>query len=806
MFKSYLIRSIRYLLRDKFYTLLNIGSLALGLSCFIWIWLYINHERGYDQFSTKSELIYRVVTDFETSTGVSYHATSAPLWGPYLQQDYPSITSAVRLKPINQKMMVKSNKERFFETKWAFADPAFFQMFDLRLIQGETQKVLQKPHQVVITPKVAKKYFGGGSPIGKQLTLDNRQTFTVSGVMAEMPAQSHFHFDFIASFSSTPQVFGENFIKHKRNLWVYTYVQLKPQTLPQTLEARLPQFIDKYVGSQKHNGFSLTTHLQPLSDIHLQSHREQELEANSQQSTLNILFLISVFVLLIALTNYVNLATARATRRFKEIGISKVVGAHRAQVMVQFLLESVLLAWAALLLAGVMLEVLTPLLNQLSGKILTTRTLLQPKFLGQILLFTLGIGLLAGAYPALILSGFEPVKALKGQLRHNRKGINLRKTLIVTQFTVSVALMIGTFTVYKQLNYMQKKSLGFNKDQVILVDFSNETTRKSYTVYKHNILKNAAISIASGTSDAPGVSTNEHVFRPIGRGVGHDRVVHRAFVDYDYFKTLEIPLVAGRTFAKKFPKDTMPEKQGSTIIINETAVKAFGWQNAQEAIGKKLKRVELSKSNYQIVGVVKDFHTQSLHQVIQPTLFNYAPARRQSQMLVKYQGQNTSTVLASLRKEWQVLFPAYNFSYSFANQNFAKLYKQEAHLGKLMTWLAGLAILVACLGIFGLSAYMAQQRQKEMSVRKVLGAGLSHLWLVFVRSFVYLVLFACGLAIPLTWFLTHYWLQNFAYHTSLSMVEFMLAITITLLVTLFTIGFHAFKITRLNPVTILRNE
>ncbi|OJJ21526.1 hypothetical protein BKI52_13360 [marine bacterium AO1-C] len=806
MFKNYFKRAIRHLLRDRLYALLNIGSLALGLACFVWIWLYIKHEQGYDQYSTQSENIYRVITDFETSTGTSNYATSAPLWGPYLQQDYPEITQAVRLKPLEEKMMVSNSKQGFYETQWAFADPAFFRMFSLSLLQGNAATALQQKHQVVISQRMAQKYFGGGSPLGKQLNLNNRQTFTVSGVMADFPVQSHFHFDFVASFSSTPQIFGDNFIKHKRNLWVYTYLQLRPQADKEALEARLPAFIDKYVGSQKHNGFKLTTHLQPLTSIHLQSHLLQEIEANAQQSTLYILWIIGSFVLLIAITNYVNLATARATRRAKEVGITKVIGGHRTQLMIQFLGEAIMLTFLALVLAGVGLEITTPLLNQLSGGVLSLRDLLTPAMSLQLLLLVLGVGVLAGAYPALVLAGFDPVKALKGQLLNQRKGVNLRKTLIVTQFTVSITLMVATVAVYKQLTYMQNKSLGFNQEQVILVDFPNQDTRKNYAVYKNEILKNAAITHVSGTSDAPGVSTNEHVFRPIGQGATHDRVVHRAFVDYDYFKTLEVPLIAGRAFSNKHPRDTLSEKQGSTIVINETAVKAFGWKSAREAIGKKLRRVELSKSNYEIVGVVKDFHTESLHQTIQPTLFNYAPARRQSQMLVKYRGAATQNALAGLEKKWQRLNPAYNFSYSFVDQNFAKFYTRETRLGKFMGGLAAMAILVACMGIFGLSAYMAQQRQKEISVRKVLGASVPHLWYIFVRQFIYLMLIAGVLAIPLTWVFTQNWLQNFAYRTLPSIAEYALMGVITLIIALGTISFHTIHIARTNPVKVLRNE
>ncbi|HAS39317.1 MAG TPA: hypothetical protein DCS93_02505 [Microscillaceae bacterium] len=806
MFKSYFKRTVRHLLRDKLYTLLNIGSLALGLACFIWIWLYIKHEQGYDQYATQSEQIYRVVTDFETSTGTSNYATSAPLWGPYLQQDYPEVTKAVRLKPLEQKMMVSSGQQRFYETQWAFADPDFFQMFSLPLLQGNRTTALQQKHQVVITQRMAQKYFGGGSPLGKQLTLDNRQTFTVSGVMADFPKQSHFHFDFIASFSSTPQIFGDNFIKHKRNLWVHTYLQLRSQTNKKILEARLPSFIDKYVGSQKHNGFKLTAYLQPLTSIHLASHRLQEIEANTQQSTLYILWIIGGFVLLIAITNYVNLATARAARRAKEVGITKVIGGHRTQLMIQFLSEAIMLTFLALVLAGVVLEISTPLLTKLSGSVLSLRDLLTPAMVWQLLLLTLGVGVLAGAYPALVLAGFDPVKALKGQLLNRRKGMGLRKTLIITQFTVSITLMVATVAVYKQLTYMQNKSLGFDQEQIVLVDFPNRATRKNYKVYKNEILKNAAITRVSGTSDAPGISTNEHVFRAIGQGIAHDRVVHRAFVDYDYFKTLEVPIIAGRAFSKKFPKDTLSEKLGSTIVINETAVKAFGWKTASEAIGQKLRRVELSKSKYEIVGVVKDFHTESMHQKIQPTLFNYAPARRQSQMLVKYQGVATQEVLSGLQQSWQKINPAYNFAYSFVDQNFAKFYTHEVRLGKLMGGLAVMAIIVACMGVFGLSAYLAQQRQKEISVRKVLGASIPHLWYIFARQFIYLIIIAGILATPLTWFFTHNWLQNFAYRTLPSAGEFALMGMITLIVALGTISFHTIHIARANPVKVLRNE
>ena len=806
MFKSYFRISVRHLLRDKLYTLLNMGSLAIGLTCFIWTWLYVQNELNYDQYPAQSQHIYRVVTDFETSTGTSYHATSAPLWAPYLQRDYPEVINAVRLKALPQKMMVNSNKQQFYETRWAFADPAFFQTFSLPLIQGKAEKVLNKKHQVVITQSVAKKYFGDGNPLGQTLTLANHQAFMVSGIMADMPAQSHFHFDFVASFSSTPQIFGDRFIKHKRNLWVHTYLQLAPDASPRQLEARLPGFIDTYTGSQKHNGFSLTTHLQPLTRIHSGSHREQEIEANGWQNTRNILLIIGSFILLTGTANYVNLATARATRRAKEVGIAKVLGAYRNQVMVQFLAESLILAFLGLLLACVCLEISLPVLNQLIGKSLNLSALFTPVFLAKVIALTIAIGLLAGSYPALVLAGFAPVKALKGNFIHSTKGGILRKGLIITQFTVSIVLIISTQVVYKQLYYMQHKSLGFNKEQVLLVEFPNENARKHYEIYKTAVLRNPAVSNISGTSEAPGISTNEHVFSPIGQHNTHNRVVHRSFVDYGYFNTLEISLVAGRTFSRKFPKDMLPEKQGSTIIINETAVKAFGWQSPREAIGKKLKRVELSKSNYTIVGVAKDFHTQSLHQVIQPTLFNYAPARRQSHLLIRYQTKNTRALLAQLQSQWQKLIPQCNFSYSFADQNFAVLYQSESRLGNLMAYFARLAVLVACLGIFGLSAYLAQQRQKEISIRKVLGASLPQLWYVFSQGFIGLVLVASLVAFPLTWFLSQNWLQGFAYQVSVSWGEFAIAGIATLGIALLTISFHALSTARANPTKILRNE
>lgn len=806
MFKNYLKISIRHLLRHRLYALLNLGSLAIGLACFIWIWLYVKDEWKYDQYPQQNQSIYRVVSDFETSQGTNYHATSAPLWGPYLQQDYPQIAKVVRIRAIGQKMMVSHAKNQFYEARWAFADADFFQMFSLPLLKGDPTNVLRKRHQVVITQAMAQKYFGGGSPVGKKMTLDNRQVFTVSGVMADIPQQSHFHFDFVASFSSTPQFYGDNFIKHKRNLWVHTYVQLLPEAAPDKLEAQLPAFIQKYVGDQTHNGFRLTTHLQPLTSIHLNSHREQEIEANGQKSAVYILFVIGIFVLLIAMTNYINLATAQATHRAKEVGISKVVGAYRNQIMGQFLAESLILIFLALLLACALLEISLPFLNQMAGKALVVSKFVRLDFVLEIAGLTCIIGLLAGSYPALILARFEPVKALKGKVMCGSQGARLRTGLIVTQFVVSIGLIVATQVVYKQLHFLQNKSLGFNQEQTVWIEFPNETARKHYNAYKQEILKNPAVVKVSGTSDAPGVSVNEHVFRLIGQGISQDRVVHRAFIDYDYFQILDVPLIAGRAFSRKFPKDTLPEKQGSTIIINQTAVKAFGWKSAEDAIGKKMRRVELAKSNFTIIGVVKDFHTQSLHQAIQPTLFNYAPARRQSHLLVKYRADNTQSLLKTLQNQWQKLLPAYGFSYTFADQRFAKLYKAETHLGQLMTCFAMLTIIVAGLGIFGLSAYLANQRQKEMSIRKILGANIPQLWYEFSRSFVRLILLACVIAFPLAYFFTQNWLQNFAYKTSLSLWEFALAGITTLIIALLTISFHTLAIAKANPTIVLRNE
>lgn len=798
MIYHYFLTAIRALLRSRMISGINILGLALGIACFLLIITYAQNEFQYDRQAPQGHRVYRLVSDYVTHTGVRESAQSAPAWKTALLSQYPQVAELVRIHRPTQAVMASSASVQRYESEWAYADSGMVGMFGLRILQGNAS-ALANPNQVIISETAAQTYFGDESPIGKILIIDESRPFRVAAVMEDMSRQQHFHFDFLASFSSLSTDFQQQY----RNLLVHSYLLLQHPNQAANLEAQFPDFITRQVGSQAHNGFNLDLHLQPLQSIHLHSHREDELGQNAQIGTLYLFIAIACFILFLAVINFLNLATAQAAKRAREVGVRKVIGASRLTLILQFLLEAFLTNLLALIVALTMLQLATPLFSGLLAIELNWSVWNHPVVWGDAVAGFGGLVLVSGLYPALMISAFAPISMLKQQFVGSGGG--LRKGLIVFQFVIAIGLMVGTVLVYQQMQFILKKDLGYEKEQSLAIAMPTQAIRSQYGLYKTIISQYPGVLDVSAASEGPALSVNEEVFRPVEAAQTTERLLHYAFVDFGFFETLGIPLIYGRDFAPTYTLDSIPEK-GASIILNETAARSFGWKNPEQAIGASLTRVELSSSRFTVVGIIRDFHQESLYQPIGPMAFTYGGSNRYAYLFVRFKPQQIKQVLTQLEGAWQETFPEQAFQAHFLDQQFSELHASELRTGRLMTYFSILAVLIACLGLTGLSAYMAQQRLKEISIRKVLGASLLHLMSLLGREFARLVGMAALLAIPLSYWGMSQWLERFAYRIPIGPGVFAGVILLAMLITGITVGYQVWKVANINPAVTLKNE
>jgi len=801
MFRNYLITAFRNLQKHKTFGFINITGVAVGLACFLLIALYVNDELGYDRYNTRADRIYRVSRTFLSSEGKASLklAQAAPPFGPLIKQNFPAAEQVVRT--IDNSGLIRYGEHAFNEKDIFFAEANLFNVFDFTLISGNPEQALVNPFSILFSRPMAEKYFGRENPVGKTVRFNNQFDLTVTGVFEPLPAQAHFHPNFLASFSTfnDNRVYGAEALRTNWNNNSFnTYVLLRQGSDPGRMEAAFPAFQDKHIPAEdgvKPSKWSVLN-LQKLTDIHLYSHTDSEIEPTSDMRYLYLFSAIGLFILLIACINYMNLATARSAGRAKEVGMRKVVGALRTQLIGQFLSESILLVLLSLSIALVLVHFFLPLLNDFTQKQLSFQQLLDPVFLGVLTGITLLTGLVAGSYPAFFLTSFRPLGVLKGQISSAMRTGRLRQALVVTQFAIAIVLMISTAVVYNQMTYIQNYRLGYAKDQVLLLsDVGDSTT--NYETLRQQLIQTGSVGDMGRSSRIPSSRLLDSWDASVSKGDSMAPValnLRGLRIDYDFLSAYQIRLAAGRNFSRSYGTDT------SMIILNETAVRQLGW-TPEQAIGKAFR---YGPTNGQVIGVTKDFHFESLHQqmsaiamVLSTDNFNW--------ISVPLKG-NIPTALQRVEAVWKQYFPGRPFDYQFLDERFDRLYAREQTQQILFSIFSGVAILISCMGLFGLSMFMAEQRTKEIGIRKVLGASEASLVALFSRDFMQLVLVALVIASPIAWYAMHNWLKDFAYRTTIHWWVFVLTGGMTVLIALLTVSFQSIKAALMNPVKSLRSE
>ncbi|MEP7142386.1 MAG: ABC transporter permease [Ferruginibacter sp.] len=814
MIKNYFKLALRNLVKRKGYSLLNILGLAIGISCCLLIFQYVAFERSYDRFGNKADQIVRLRLDSYRQEKLSWKsATSYPAFGPTMKKDFPEVENFCRLHDADLVLSNVEKNVKFKEEKGYFADPSFLDMFNVQFIKGNPVNALDGPDKILLSEKTANKYFGDGEAVGKKLVFRDPQfsrTFEVTGVFKEFPANSHLIINHLASYSTLADMerqSGDTTNATETSFgWYdfYTYLQLKRGTDLKKFESKLPAYCDRYMNNRewaKTNKITTEIHIIPLPDIHLYSNYNQEAEANGNGQSVSFLFMIAFFIIGIAWINYINLATARSMERAREVGVRKVLGALRRNLVGQFLVESFLLNLIAFVFATAIVFLLTPWFNQLTGRTIHAGFSLPINYwLGFIAMFLLG-SLLSGIYPSFVLSGFQPVYVLKGLFKSSQGGIALRKGLIIGQFATSVVLIAGTIIVFQQVSFMRKQKLGADINQTIVLDGANSISDSLYQNYfqpfKNDLLKIGDVKNVSTSSSVMG---KEIYWTNGGRRLGTENkgyvTLYNLGVDYDFIPSFGLSMEAGRSFSKEYKTD----EHG--ILLNENAARLLGFEDMNKAVNEK---IISAGDTATVLGIVANYHHQGLQKAIDPMIFRLAPNNRNAYS-VKITTGNIQSTIAGIEKIWNKYFPADPFNYYFLDELFDQQYQADRQFGAVFGLFAFLAILIACFGLLGLSAFNVLQRTKEIGIRKVLGASVQNLLYILSKDFLKLVLISFVLAIPVTWGIMHNWLQDFAYRINMQWWVFVLAGIIAIFIALFTISFQAIKAAVANPVKSLRTE
>lgn len=805
MIKNYLRSAFRNIARHKFISFINIFGLTIGLTCCLLILTYIVKELSYDKFNHNAPNIYRVSRSFNTADGiVNLHLGAvAPPFGPLLKNEFPDIKKVTRLFP-NGDVVLRYKEKLLVEKGSYFADENFLSFFDLKTVAGDPKTALSEPYTVMMTEDMARKYFGNEDPINKEIRLDNTANFKVTGIFKPFPANSQMHPQMLLSFNTLndDKVYGRNQLATNwGNNSFFTYLLLPDHYNIDRISSQFPAFIDKYMNSpgQPRQSKFTQLHIQRFLDIHLHSHLDDEVEQNGDIKRVYIFSAIALFILLIACINYMNLSTARSTLRAKEIGIRKVIGAQQKEIITQFLSESVLITYFSLVLALILTWLLLPLINGFSELGLSIISLFKPSILVSVLLLPLVIGLISGIYPAIFMSSFKPIKVLKGILKVGSGNISFRKVLVVVQFSISIILIVATTIVFQQLKYIQTKSLGFNKDHLVTL---GGIPANQFEAFRADLLRDPAVKDIGRSSRIP----SGRLLDDQGVSVfdGDKPLPVKADIkcinaDYGFIPTYGIKMAAGRNFSREFATDS------NNFVINASAVSALGWKSPESAIGKDM---SYGGVKGKVIGVVNDFHFESLHQNIIPLLMEMPSFANNSyrRITVKIDGNRINSALATLEQTWKKYQPETPFEYSFLDERFQKLYNSEQEQGNLFTIFSCLAIFIACLGLFGLSAFTISQRVKEIGVRKVLGASIPQIVTELSKDFLKLVIVAAVIALPIAWYAMSKWLLDFAFRINIQWWVFVMAGVIALIIAFATISYQSIKAAIANPVKSLRSE
>ena len=798
MIKNYLLTAYRNSLKNKLYAGINVLGLAIGITCCLLIVLYVQHERSYDQFHEEKERIFKV---YRTTNHDGYHEvgpTSAP-YAEGLRNDFPeAIETAVRVMP--REGLITYQDKSFTGDRINFVSRDFLQVFTFPLIQGDPATALNEPGSVVLTAAMAQKYFGNADPIGKEIAYENEYPLMVTGVLAPVPENSHLDIDFLASVHLFEQ---EEWFTGWWNNNMMTYVLLKEGVEEAALERQFPAFMDKYLGADfERFGLQVGLTLMPVTDIYFANNTQFDVwTKHGNRSTTYIFLAVALFILLIACINFMNLATARAARRATEVGVRKTLGANRTDLIYQFFGESFLTAFVAMLLTIVLMSTLLPVFNQFAEVDLVF-PLADLTFPLVLLAIVVVVGLLAGSYPALFLSAFVPVKALKGGSRVKAGGEYLRKGLVVFQFSISIVLIIAMLIVTQQVNYVKEKRLGFDKDRVMLLEVTSHELYEQQESFKRQLQQSARIVHVSVMSGEPGGFHDMYSFQ----AEGHEESItmNTVFTDEEYVETLGLTMVAGRNFSRDRSTDAQ-----EAVIINETAARRLGW-SPEEALGKEIANTfsnsfsAADSVSRRVIGVVEDYHFASLHNIIDPLIITMGDDARV--IAIKVTPGPVTPVVDQVSEAWSAVVSRHPFAFTFLDEGYDQLYRAEQKQGEIFTLFAGLAVFIACLGLFGLVTFVAEQRTKEIGVRKVLGASVLQLVQLLTKEFAMLVIIALVIASPVAYYAMQQWLADFAYRVAMQPAVFALAGLMTLLIALLTVSWQSVRAALANPVVALRSE
>ncbi|GHB83696.1 ABC transporter permease [Persicitalea jodogahamensis] len=808
MLTSYLKIAFRMLRKQRALTFINIVGLATGLACCMLIMLYVLDELNYDRYNTNADRIYRIQADIKFGGNDMHFAVSPDPIGPTLKKDYPQVEQFVRLHNRGTWLVKREDEStNLREDNITFADSTLFEVFTLPLVAGNPKRALAEPNTVVISESAAKRHFGNRNPMGQTLVFVNKQAYTVTGVMRDMPKNSHFHSDFFLTMLNDDYTWGQWLSNNH-----HTYVLLKPGTDPQAFAKNFDAIIEKYMGPQvmqiigsslsqfRKAGNTIGFWLIPLTDIHLHSKQQVELAPNGDIQYVYIFSAVALFILLIACVNFMNLATARSSNRAKEVGVRKVMGSERPQLIGQFMTESILITILAMLLALVMVAMALPGFNGIAAKELNIMNLISPYQLPWLIALPFVVGLLTGSYPAFFLSSFKPIAVLKGRVSTSFRSSGLRSGLVIFQFAMSVILIVGTIIIYRQISYIQTKNVGFNRNQVVTIEDVHAIGKQAES-FRQEVMRLPGVVGGSVSGYLPTPSNrSDNAFWPEGQTDMNKGINMQNWgVDYDYLKTLGMTLVAGRDFSRDFGSDS------SGIILNEAAVKVLGFK---DPIGKRIFQFEDEQAKirktYTILGVVKNFHFESLRRNIGALSMTLSANSGAASFRVS--STNLPALMKQIETKWKQIAPGQPFSYQFMNESFDAMYRAEQRIGTIAVIFAGLAVLIACLGLFGLASFMAEQRTKEIGVRKVLGASVGSIVALLSQDFLKLVLVAIIIASPIAWYAMNAWLADFAYKIEISWWIFALAGGLAICIALLTVSYQSIKAALMNPVKSLRSD
>ena len=798
MWTNYIKIAFRSVLKNKAYSAMNVLGLGVGMACAMLILIYALHELSYDQFHIKGDRVYVVHSQLDPEDDVDSSAPNALV--PTLVREFPEIEAGVRIfnRGSYSPYTVKYQENIFQEDRLFHVDSTFFQIFSFKLLQGDQNKCLVAPKSIVLTESMAKKYFGNEEPIGKTLRIDNRSNYLVTGVMEDIPSNSHIHFDFLVSYNS----FTNSFFLNERwdNASYTSYLLLKENVNPAVVDAKIPDLVRRSSEAENTSRFWL----HPLSKIHLSGLGAGfSIEPQNEMRYLYIFGFIGVLILVIASINYTNLATARAVFRAKEIGMRKVLGAYRFNLFHQFMGESIMIVAIGVLLAVVLAILALPAFNGLADRQFAVTDIFQPLLVIWVAVIALFVGMLAGIYPSLVLSGFKPITVLRGSFKNSKSGTSMRKVLVVSQFIISIGLIIGTSVIFQQLGYMQQKDLGYNNDNMLILPISN-SIRKNYDAFKAEMLREPGIFDMTLASESPTKINGLYSIVVKDMDIEKEVLLAGLRTDTDFLDAMQMELLAGSFFTETDLKNIASEipykERVHAFVLNESAIAEYGL-SPEEAIGK---RIYMNGRNGFVRGIVKDFHFSSMREKITPMAF--LPETDFNKVLIRISGQDVDRTLSKVQERWRNLAPNVPFEYNFMDLEYENLYRTEQKLSRLFGAFASLAIFIACFGLLGLISYATIQRAREIGVRKVLGASVRNLVFMLNKDFAKLIALAFVVAIPLTYFLMRSWLMEFEYRISIGLTPVLISLGITATIAFVTISTQSLRAAMANPTEVLKEQ